>query len=458
MRALRFVIVLVVVFGSMAAFATDARVESMGKSARFIMDDMSIFDNPANINLYPNFLIGELGVYNGSRADSIKGGQNHDPWDPWFGGLFSLGIGDGVALSIGGVLGRRDERLLKYFPDYIRVPNQAGGYSDSETPIPVTNFDGFLGANIGNTATGLHIYIAHQGGITNDGVITKDAFASAMQLDGGVNIEFSRDYQLEVSGGVARIQYGPSNHALFDSKLLSEFLSARFFKRISAIEGHLIPVVSVRNMNAPGRSEIDINLGAGVDTKFERGFFWLGLTGFYNVQKAGENLQWDYVGPASVSPIEDPEIPEAKDERARGTYFRDLDDGGWGPGSKARLQQVGGIISFGIERNLWWDWFVMRVGGQKVISYASYTKSDDAPNSILCPSAPKGTPCEESGSYFVTNPINDGTMDDNVGFGFGVNIEEKLKVDFAVSEDFPFRNLFQGGGRWISKISATYSF
>jgi len=437
MRALRFVIVLVVVIGSTAAFATDARVESMGKSARFIMDDMSIFDNPANINLYPNFLIGELGVYNGSRADSIKGGQNHDPWDPWFGGLFSLNISGGNALSIGGVLGRKDERLLKYFPDYIVGPTG----ELIETPIPVTNFDGFLGANFGSTAIGLHIYIAHQDGITNEGRITSEAFASALQLDGGVNIEISSAYQLEVAAGIARIQYGPSNHALFDSDLLSEFLNARFFYRINAIDGHLIPVASIRNIHAPGRSEMDISLGTGVDTRFTRGFFWLGLTGFYNVQKAGSNWKWGY-GPDST----------------RGTIFTDLDDGGWGPGARASLQQIGGVISFGIERNLWWDWFVMRVGGQKVIAYADYKKSESSPNSVLCPSAPNGISCDKNGSYFVTNPVNDGTADDNVGFGFGVNIEEKLKVDFAVSEDFPFRNLFQGGSRWISKISATYSF
>jgi len=431
MKSLRLVIVMVVAFGSTAAFATDARVESMGKSARYIMDDMSIFDNPANTSLYPNFLIGELGVYSGSKADKIKPGENHDPWDPWFGGLFSLDISGGNAISIGGVLGRKDERLLKYFPDSIHGPT--GGY---ETPLPITNFDGFLGANLGSTAIGLHIYIAHQDGITNEGQISSDVFASAVQLDGGVNIEISGDYQLEVAGGVARIQYGPSDHDLFDSKLLSVFANARFYSRINAIDGHLIPVASVRKMNAPGRSETDISAGMGVDTKFDRGFFWLGLTGFYNVQKAGENWGWS----------------DGK------TVFSDLDDGGWGPGASARLQQIGGIISFGIERNLWWDWFVMRVGGQKVISYADYKKSDDAPLSVLCPSAPKGTECNDSGNYFVTNPVNDGTNEDNVGFGFGVNIEEKLKIDFSVAEDFPFRNPFQGGGRLINKISATYSF
>jgi hypothetical protein len=49
-------------------------------------------------------------------------------------------------------------------------------------------------------------------------------------------------------------------------------------------------------------------------------------------------------------------------------------------------------------------------------------------------------------------------MDDNVGFGFGINIEEKLKIDATVAEDFVFRNPFQGSGRIISRVSASYSF
>ena len=265
MKTLRFVIAIVAVFGSVAVFATNARVESMGKSTRFIMDDISIFDNPANMNLYPNFLMGELGVYNDSRANDVQSGQNQDPWDPWFGGLFSLDIGGGNAVSIGGIFGRKEERLLKYFPDYISNYSQT---SRNKTPTPITNFDGFLGANFSGTAIGLHVYIAHQDGIANNGQITSEAFASALQLDAGVNIELSNDYQFELAGGAARIQYGPSDHALFDDKLFSGFASIRLFSRISSIDGHLIPAASMRNMNAPGRSETDISAGLGVDTKF----------------------------------------------------------------------------------------------------------------------------------------------------------------------------------------------
>jgi len=429
MKTLRFAIITVAILGSVSVFATNARVESMGKNSTFIRDDISIFDNPANINFYPNFLIGELGIYTGKEAEAVGTGKNHDPWDPWFGGLFSLDIGAGKSLSIGGVFGRKEERLFKYFPDIIV------GKDTSKTPIPVTNFDGFLGADLDGVAIGLHIYIAHQDGLTSDNKITSDAFVSAAQLDAGVSVEISDDHQLEISGGAARIQYGPSDHSLFDDELISFFANARMFSRLEAINGNLIPVASFRNMNAPGRDEMDISAGLGVDTKFDRGFFWLGLTGFYNVQNAYDN--WD-----------------KKDGLYR-FFDREKND------SKTSLWQLGGTISFGIEKNLWWPWFVLRVGGQKVIAYADYTTDrHDFPtsgrpnNNILCPSSN----CYEDGNYFVTNPVNDGTRNDNVGFGFGVNVEEKLKIDASVSEDLLFRNPFQGGGRLLSRISATYSF
>jgi len=429
MKTLRFAIAAAAVMGSVSAFATNARVESLGKSSTFIMDDISIFDNAANINLYPNFLIGELGNYLYSEKDSIKVGQNRDPLNAWFGGIFSLKVSADNSLSIAGVFNRKEERLLKYFPDQIG--------SDIKAPEPGTNFDGFLGANLDNKAFGIHIYVAHQDGLSGDSVLTTDAFVSALQLDVGTNIEISSDYSLEASVGTARIQYGPGNHKFFDPDLFSIFFDGRMFSRITAINGHLIPAVFFRNMNAPGRDELEIGAGMGVDAAFDRGFFWLGLKGFYNNQRAGETWIRDSLGT---------------------TIYNGTDDDDWGD-ERSRLWQVGGTISFGIERNIWWDWFVIRVGGQKTITYADYNNSGEENNkntkNILCPSK---TGCPENGNYFVTNPAADGTKADNVGFGFGINIEEKLKIDFTVAEDFMFRNPFQGEGRLMSRVSATYSF
>ena len=427
MKTLRFAVAAAAVLGCVSAFATNARVESMGKNSTFIMDDISIFDNPANISLYPNFLIGELGHYETLNPEQ---GVNQDPLDPWFGGIFSLDIGGGNSLSIAGVLNRKEERLLKYFPDRISTGRNTPG---QRSPAPATNFDGFLGANFSNKAVGLHIYWAHQEGLGGDGRISTDAFVSALQLDGGINFELSSNYALEIAGGAARIQYGPRDRNFLDGDLISGFANARLFSRLQAIGGHLIPVAAFRTMNTQGRDELDASLGLGVDAAFDRGFFWLGLNGFYNAQRAGSS--W------------------TKDTNGVSTYHDIAGETPWGAGPRTRLWQFGGTISFGIERNIWWDWFVLRVGGQKTISYADY-KAGNVDN-ILCPSR---TGCAEDGSYLITNPVNTGTRDDNVGFGFGINVEEKLKIDATVAEDLVFRNPFQGGGRLISRISATYSF
>ena len=66
--------------------------------------------------------------------------------------------------------------------------------------------------------------------------------------------------------------------------------------------------------------------------------------------------------------------------------------------------------------------------------------------------------CKEDGNFFSTNPLADGSADDHVGFGFGINIEERLKIDVTVAEDVLFRNPFQGEGRIFSRLDATYSF
>jgi hypothetical protein len=431
MKILRLAIAVAVVFGGVSAFATGARVESMGKSTTFIMDDMSIFDNPANINLYPNFLIGELGTY----VKNVDVGRNEDPDNPWFGGIFSLNLSADFSVSIAGVLNRKNERLLKYLPNKIEVSDRANKIIDA--PDPVTNFDGFLGANYNNKAFGVHIYVAHQDGLSGDSVITGDAFASAVQLDFGTNIEISQDYAFEFAIGGARIQYGPSDRNLFDVDLFSLFAHTRLFSKAALINGHIIPVASIYKMNAPGRDEFEFALGIGADAAFDRGFFWIGLLGFYNKERAGSNWY--------------------RDEDGDAVYYADKDSD-WGTGDIPNLWQVGGIISFGIERNIWWDWFVLRVGGQKTVAYADYTASSTEQHpSILCPSDPV-TGCQNSGNYFVTNPVNNGTNGDHVGFGFGINIEEKLKIDFTVAEDLMFRNPFQGEGRLISRVSATYSF
>jgi hypothetical protein len=107
------------ILGVGSAFATFARIESMGKNTTYIMDDVSIFDNPANINLYSNYLIGEFGPY----TQDVESGKNVDPQHPNFGGIFSISIGDDnnpdPRISIGGLFGRINTELMQYLPDVV---------------------------------------------------------------------------------------------------------------------------------------------------------------------------------------------------------------------------------------------------------------------------------------------------------------------------------------------------
>jgi hypothetical protein len=414
------------ILGVGSAFATFARIESMGKNTTYIMDDVSIFDNPANINLYPNYLIGEFGPY----TEDVPAGTNQDPRFPNFGGIFSVSLGDennpDPRLSIGGLFGRISE-LFMYLPT--TVIGEDG--KKTGTPETVTNFDGFLGGTLtSGDAWGLHIYIAHQDGgyKTPSGSyqVDSDAFASIVQADGGFNLQFGSNIDFEISFGLARIQYGPEHQNFFDDGDFSFLAKSRAFFTLEALDGELVPAFSMKLIQAPGIEDKHAQVGLGINVALDRGFFWLGGDFVWNKMRA-HDWTFDYVTGESVYDASNDSDPNW-DERS----------------------EIGGMISFGIERNIWWDWFVIRVGGQKSILYTECDQNEKN----------KGTSgiCVESGNFFTTNPLADGTADDHVGFGFGINIEEKLKIDVTVAEDMLFRNPFQGEGRLFSRISATYSF
>lgn len=422
------------ILGVGSAFATFARVESMGKNTTYIMDDVSIFDNPANANLYSNYLIGGFGAY---TDNDMTAGGNKDPQHPTFGGIFSISFGDDnnpdPKFTIGGLFGRMNPELAMYLPDYVQTSTQ--GYV--VVPETVTNFDGFLGGTFSSgDAWGLHIYIAHQDGGDLDAESgtyqpNSKAYASIVEADGGLNVQTNSGTSYEASFGLARIQYGPDHHNFFDDGDFTFLAKARAFFTLEAIDGELVPAVSMKLAQAPGIDDKYAQAGAGINVAMDRGFFWLGLDFIWNQLKAHD---WVY--------------DKAVGDGAWVYDSRNEDDPHWD-----KRSDIGGKISFGIERNIWWDWFVIRVGGQKKILYTDCDVNDK--NSYT--DSHYGI-CKDDGTFFTTNPLADGSNEDHVGFGFGINIEERLKIDVTVAEDLLFRNPFQGEGRIFSRLDATYSF
>jgi hypothetical protein len=425
LRALGFLIL----GTSLPTWATYSRVESMGKRADFFMDDISIFDNPANMNIFPNFLIGELGTYNqsqtgvaGAMADSMAASatvrRNMDPANSWFGGIFSYSLSKNKEngnlypqISLGGAFNRKDEELFAFLPD---------SADHQPLPEPATNFDGFLGMTLANGGMlGSHVYIAMQQGANQQngtlvGNPSPDINAFLLRGDLGINWPIARNIDGELSIGTAAMSYGPTT---IDPEM-SFFVKARAFSTLEIINGELVPIFNYSLIQAPGRTYTKLHFGLGVNVSLDRGFFWLGAQGLFDEDET-KGMSYDTTTGKLV--------------------YDHL--------SVSRENQTirGGLISFGIERNVWWDWLVLRVGGQKEVTYRDKRSSFQ----------------NQTFNYIFTNPTNDGSPGDAVGFGIGINVEEKLKVDATLAEDllYTFGNLFSGPQHHlISRISATYSF
>ncbi len=419
---------ILVLISTLPSWATYSRVESMGKRADFFMDDISIFDNPANMNIFPNFLIGELGTYRqsqsgmpGTASDSSDASanirRNMDPANSWFGGIFSYSLSKNKEtgnlypqVSIGGAFNRKDEELFAFLPD------SADG---NPIPEPATNFDGFLGMTLSNGGMlGSHVYVAMEEGANQRngsriGSPNPDINAYLLRGDVGVNWPIARNIDGELSVGTAWMSYGPKS---IDPQV-SYFIKARAFSTLEIINGELVPLFNYSVMQAPGRTYTKLHFGLGVNVSLDRGFFWLGAQGLFDEDE-------------TKGMTKNPD---------RTVSYKHL-------GTAHEVESIrGSLVSFGIERNVWWDWLVLRVGGQKEISYRNKESSLSG----------------ETFNYIFTNPTSDGTPNDAVGFGIGINIEEKLKVDATLAEDllYTFGNLFSGPEHHvISRISATYSF
>jgi hypothetical protein len=384
---------------AVGSYATDARVAVMGRQANpwFYRDEVTVFTNPADMSLYPNMLYGSFGwIPQEDWAEtSAMYYKNTAPRDPFFGALFShrlSGEDGGPMFSIGAFMNRRDPMVDK-------LMNAGGGnLRDGYNLVdPLGKFDLMLGYDLGNgLSLGAGIYTAIQTEKTNDVVVNQtELYKGSFGLNW--NIEQGLDLEGAVNFGVINARY---TDLIAGLQVVSEgeyFMrgDVRFFSAVPAINGSFVPQVSLEYLKLNEEDHIDLNGGVGVNMNIDRGFFWAGLQGVYTQVNGGQ------------------------DEH----------------------QSIGARVSFGIERNVVWDWFLIRVGGQKEFRHVS---RGDGTN-----------------TQWWENASSDGTDGDLVGLGFGVNIDNRLRIDFVVSEALPytFTNLLSGAEHHLfNRVSATYRF
>jgi hypothetical protein len=214
---------------------------------------------------------------------------------------------------------------------------------------------------------------------------------------------------MEVSGGLALLQYRGPDPSLVnlrglniegdDATDLSYFVSARWFSSLVSLNGEIVPLLKLKRISVRKYEVFELTAGVGANVTLDRGFFWAGAEFVYN----------------------ETAVPVA--------------------GGTENETNLAIPLSFGIERNIVWDWFVMRVGFKKIV-YGSSTNQRDL-------------------SVLESNPESDMTISDHAGVGVGLNIEEKLKIDGVVAEDIFYKwgNLISGNSHHIlTTITATYSF
>jgi hypothetical protein len=410
------VVVMILMAGTLASsFATDARVISMGRHDDFFMDEVSIFRNPANINLYPNLVYGSFGVYRSLPEDTI-GNHNRDPVNPFFGGIVSYSLNRDSAnrnqypmLSVGAVFNRQDEML-----DYITPGSDRyfGNPTDSFVS-PIGKMDLLLGYVLENGGmVGLGGYMAFQSIVQSQpgqrDIVSYET--SCYKLTGGINWPVAKSTNLEVSlsGGILRAM-GDSVYNANPSLRMKRIVAnndvfargdIRFFSALPMLNGDFVPHLGTQLVRLHGDSVslFDLAGGVGLNLRIDKGFFWTGLEALFKGC----------------------------------SYFNDSTRAG-----------IGGRVSFGIERSIWWDWFVIRVGGSKTVMYTSADSSGVSRN------------------WWDENSPSDASDNDLVSLGFGVNVENRLRVDFVAAEDLPytFSNLISGSAHHLfTRISATYSF
>jgi hypothetical protein len=322
---------------------------------------------------------------------------------------------------IGGALNRDDE-WLSYMPSSVSIKTHGslhnGAYDYTEYGVssyPV-KFDGILGfADASGNLYGLKTYLAENDSTSG----SREVKSFVNTYTAGANIPFGTQYSLEADFTMALLSLEVHDDPSALTQLSRNYKSgttpsfggdARLFIDARPLPIVLVPAVSFRDVNAPSRTLTSIRVGSGANVSLDRGFFWLGVDYFASSDEV-------FATDATFGTVSDSVASTTVDDK-------------------------GVRVSFGIERNIWTDWFVIRVGGQKVFKFRDVS----------------------GGLTYSTISTNaDGNDDENdaVSVGFGLNIEDKLKVDAVVAKDI----LFTGGAllshpsdHVLSRISASYSF
>ncbi len=416
------------------SYATESRIIGLGKHDNFFRDDYSVFRNPANANLYPNMIIGSGGIFTEQEEESNNQSSNNnndlaalkrknrDPIRQYGGGILSYSLAKPSKedkknekmmqypmFSVGVALNRYD-KYLDYFIKGEKEFEKIAGSSDSiYMPEPVGKID-LLGSYAfpSGTMIGGGAYI-----VNNNAGIGSPSGARLRYIRGnvGVNTPLATSTSLEASLGITAVDamytdtVTSGTGTTLEDKTLASFsdssdfiadLSVRLFSDLVVLNGKFVPRLGVTYFDLADYTKLGINIGMGANLNIDRGFGWAGVEILY-------------------------------DDEEGGIIGNDI------------RKTMGTRLSFGLERNIIWNWFLFRAGVSKTFKYVKQG---------------------EDGTW-TENVEADGTKNDFLGIGIGANVENRLKIDCIVAEDncFTLTNFVSGPQHhFFTRFGVTYSF
>jgi len=430
-------------------FASESRIQAMGRTDDYMDDVINIFFNPALILKYNPLLVGEVGRM-ASHGDSIFSAQ---PIDPWYGGIVSLGGETKICLGL--VINRPnvftrfvESTFLDFKKEFFVVPPEIQSTGEGFVAITVKN----------KYSVGGNIYT----GFGRDNTLKNDERArdtwSVMILGtGGLYADLTDKFAIDVSGGLGNFFYamedidstvswksgldsGFVNYSIGLEKIelpaVSLFFRGKFKLKVTEHLILMLPLVKLEqygvNYQIKKFNQVKVDSSGLTTVRNALPDVEKKVYTFQNlVLGMGFNWQDDvtdfYVGLNGVQRFDKRKNENEDIERAN-DYF-------------------GFLLNFGIERRIIWEWLALRTGGQKLLAIGSrVTKVGNI---------------EYKSNPLVTNPDSDGSEDDMLSMGLGIVVDNKLNLDFVISESFPFRmgSLFSGDvGNVFTRFSATYNF
>jgi hypothetical protein len=411
-------IMLVLGLFSAFLFATESRIESMGKRDLFFRDDMSIFYNPANVGVLGNFITGSLGfvsdVLDTSVVTRIRGGievkdtvvdvSTATPTNQWFGVVYGHKVNDKVSALFGAAFNRTDDYLVFY--DSVR--SQKVYKTGNSMPELKGKSDYMVGAKIGLANVGVSMYSASQHFIEGSEGDQIDVNVSLKKISVGSEIGIG-SHSLEIYGSAGFLTYSNKNDRsasldVGETTDNSLWFGGRLFYKTSIGDGVVfVPALSYKSVAGFDSTFTNLTGGMGINLRLDGGFFWAGVVAEY--YSSGNDTM------------------------------------------EAELDGLGARFNFGIEKSLIWKWFTVRVGGSKFIAKETFTVGNS-----------------EEQTRWVENAVDNGTSDDFLGFGIGLNYQNRLRFDITLNEALPYFNPFgdglknsSNGGHMLLRISSTFS-